>query len=202
MIILIGIIIIFDGIWSLLTMHNKHYPWCPWYIEAGRIARAIFGIILIAAALILRFGYNIAWAGPEKSSYQAQTAYQKPGSTPGHLLFNSGIKTNRGNSLVGSCGWYAKNDPTDPWVHTITASKEKFDENSFSCAMRNRSFGKYYRVTNLANGRSVIVKHNDFGPAREYKGRKLNRVMDLTKAAFNRIADLDAGVIRVRIKEL
>jgi len=104
--------------------------------------------------------------------------------------------------LSGKAGWYSKDDPTDPFMHLQNADSSKFDENALTCAMRSRDFGRYYKVTNLSNGRSVTVKHVDFGPAEYYKGRKLNRVMDLTKAAFARIADLDTGVIEVKIERV
>ncbi|HOX55178.1 MAG TPA: septal ring lytic transglycosylase RlpA family protein [Candidatus Omnitrophota bacterium] len=114
----------------------------------------------------------------------------------------SGIKANRDSSLVGKAAWYSKNDPTDPFKHKFNADGSRFDENALTCAMRSRDFGKYYKVTNTQNGRSVIVRHRDFGPAQKYKGRKLNRVMDLTRAAFQEIADLDIGVIQVEIEEI
>lgn len=81
-----------------------------------------------------------------------------------------------------------------------TASGEKFNENDMTCAMRNRDFGKHYKVTNLENGKSVIVKHNDFGPNKKLwnKGRRI----DLSKAAFAAIADLKSGVVEVRVEEI
>lgn len=107
-----------------------------------------------------------------------------------------------GEILTGKAGWYSKNDPTDPWEHKFNADGSRFDERAFTCAMRSRAFGKYYRITNLVNGRSCVVRHRDFGPAVEYKGRKLNRVCDLSMAAFAKIADLDTGVIQIKIEKL
>ena len=104
--------------------------------------------------------------------------------------------------LTGKCGWYSKDDPTDPWEHKLNADGSRFDECAFTCAMRSRAFGKYYRITNLANGSSCVVKHVDFGPALKYKGKQLNRVCDLSMAAFDRIADLDTGVITIKIEEV
>jgi len=101
---------------------------------------------------------------------------------------------------VGIASYYTKNDKCDPWVHITTASREKFDENAFTCAMRHRDFGHYYKVTNLENGRTVIVKHNDFGPSKKlFEG---GRIIDLAKIAFAKIADLDKGLIRVKIERL
>lgn len=81
-----------------------------------------------------------------------------------------------------------------------TASGERFDENALTCARRSHDFGGMYKVTNCDNGKSVIVRHNDFGPNKKLweKGRKI----DLSKGAFEKIADLRQGVIPVKIERL
>ena len=56
--------------------------------------------------------------------------------------------------------------------------------------------GSYARVTNTANGKSVIVQINDYGP--QGKGR----IIDLDKVAFQKIASLGAGVIGVKVEEV
>ena len=81
-----------------------------------------------------------------------------------------------------------------------TASGERFNENDLTCAMRSREWGTLIKVTNLANGKSVVVRLNDFGPNKRLHAK--GRVIDLSKAAFARIASLKAGVIRVKIEKL
>lgn len=56
--------------------------------------------------------------------------------------------------------------------------------------------GGYAKVTNTANGKSIIVQINDYGP----QGKE--RVIDLDKMAFQSIATLDAGVIGVKVEEV
>lgn len=56
--------------------------------------------------------------------------------------------------------------------------------------------GNYVKVTNTANGKSVIVQINDYGP--QGKGR----IIDLDKVAFAKIASLGAGVIGVKVEEV
>lgn len=63
-------------------------------------------------------------------------------------------------------------------------------------ASRTLARGSYAKVTNTANGKSVIVQINDYGP--QGKGR----IIDLDKVAFAKIASLGAGVIRVRVEEI
>lgn len=54
--------------------------------------------------------------------------------------------------------------------------------------------GSYAKVTNTANGKTVIVQINDYGP--QGKGR----IIDLDKVAFAKIASLGAGVIGVKVE--
>ena len=49
-------------------------------------------------------------------------------------------------------------------------------------------------MTNINNGKSVVVKINDRGPF--VKGR----IIDLTRSAFNSIGDLGSGIISVKIE--
>ena len=104
--------------------------------------------------------------------------------------------------ITGSAAWYGLEDTRKIHDPPMNSNGTLFDENALTCAMRSRDFGKYYKVTNLANGKSVIVQHVDFGPAIWYRGRFLNRVMDLSKHAFSLIADLDTGVIKVKIERV
>jgi len=113
--------------------------------------------------------------------------------------------------FVESCHSQEINAETASWYSTqscqkegtsgiFTASGEKFDENALTCAMRSRDFGKYYRITNLDNGKSVVVCHTDFGPNK--KLWKKGRIVDLSKGAFRKIADLRKGIINVKVEAL
>lgn len=97
----------------------------------------------------------------------------------------------------GIASWYGF---CSPGVLKTTASMEAFDENALTCATWNFPFNDYLRITNLENGKSVVVRVNDRGPARRLVGK--GRIIDLTKEAFSRIADLDRGLIRTRIERI
>jgi rare lipoprotein A len=77
-----------------------------------------------------------------------------------------------------------------------TANGEIFNPNDFTAANRTMPFNTRVRVTNLANGKSTVVRINDRGP---YAG---DRCLDLSRAAFAAIANLSAGVINVRYEVL
>jgi rare lipoprotein A len=77
-----------------------------------------------------------------------------------------------------------------------TASGEPFDPNGFTAAHKTFPFNTKLRVTNLANGKSVIVRVNDRGP---FVG---GRCIDLARGAFVTIASIGAGVINARYEVL
>jgi uncharacterized protein YabE (DUF348 family) len=65
---------------------------------------------------------------------------------------------------------------------------------TMAAASLSLQLGSYARVTNPANGKSVIVVINDRGPYGK------GRIIDLDKVAFQEIASLGAGVIDVKVE--
>jgi len=94
--------------------------------------------------------------------------------------------------IKGKASWYSQNDPG---ILLTTANMERFDDSLLTCAMWDLPFNTILKVTNLENGKSVLVRVNDRGPA-----RRLNRPIDLTKEAFSRIADMDKGLADVSVE--
>jgi rare lipoprotein A len=89
----------------------------------------------------------------------------------------------------GIASWYGPDFHGKP-----TANGETFDMNGISAAHPTLPMPSYLRVTNLANGRSIIVRINDRGPyARE-------RVTDLSVGAAKALGFYDQGLARVRIE--
>jgi len=75
-----------------------------------------------------------------------------------------------------------------------TASGERYNQYDKTAAHKKLPFGTKVKVTNIKNGRSVVVKINDRGPF--IKGR----IIDLSKSAFSAIGDTSSGVISVKIE--
>lgn len=74
-----------------------------------------------------------------------------------------------------------------------TANGEVCDPDDLTAAHRTLPFGSKVRVTNLANGESVIVRINDRGPF----GR--GRVIDISHAAAKEIGMHRSGTARVKL---
>jgi rare lipoprotein A len=101
--------------------------------------------------------------------------------------------TTTGNGAVisaGTCEASYYSEPQD------TASGETFDPAVLTAAHKNLPFGSRVRVTNVANGESVVVRINDRGPFVD------GRCLDLSQAAFKAISSLGAGIVDVRYEVL
>jgi rare lipoprotein A len=75
-----------------------------------------------------------------------------------------------------------------------TASGERFDQSANTAAHKNLPFGTKVKVTNVKNGKSIIVRINDRGPFVS------GRIIDLSRSAFSSIGNTSAGVIDVKIE--
>ncbi|MFH1360382.1 MAG: septal ring lytic transglycosylase RlpA family protein [Candidatus Omnitrophota bacterium] len=100
-------------------------------------------------------------------------------------------------SKTGTASWYSRRSPG---IKRRTASNEIFNDQDLTCAMWGIAFGRHVKVTNLENGKSIIVRVNDRGPHHRYVRK--GRVIDLTKEAFRQIGGLKKGIIRVEIEFL
>ena len=92
---------------------------------------------------------------------------------------------------TGIASWYG------PGFHNgYTANGEFFDQNQLTAAHRTLQLPSLARVTNLENGRSLVVRVNDRGPF------KNGRVMDVSMRAAELLGFLNKGTARVRIEVL
>ena len=89
----------------------------------------------------------------------------------------------------GLASWYG-----DDFHGRLTANGEVYDMTSLSAAHPTLPMPCYARVTNLSNGKSLIVRVNDRGP---YHG---NRLMDVSSRAAELLEFKGNGVARVRVE--
>jgi rare lipoprotein A len=75
-----------------------------------------------------------------------------------------------------------------------TASGELFSNDLMTAAHKTLKFGTMVEVFNLKNNKSIIVKINDRGPF--IRGRDI----DLSRAAFNSIGNINSGVIKIKYR--
>jgi rare lipoprotein A len=77
-----------------------------------------------------------------------------------------------------------------------TASGEPYDKNALTAAHKTLPFGTRLMVTNLDNGKSVVVRINDRGP------HVKSRIIDVSGAAAKALDLVDSGLATVRIEPL
>jgi rare lipoprotein A len=96
-----------------------------------------------------------------------------------------------GNAEFGVATWYGEK------FHGLqTASGEMFDMFRLTAAHRRIPLGSMVRVTNLKNGRSVVVRINDRGPVTP------SAMLDLSYAAADKLGIVEAGRAKVRVDQL
>ena len=109
----------------------------------------------------------------------------------GALMLSAGAApdANASDKQVGKASWYG------PGFHgKKTASGEPFDQHRLTAAHPRLPLGSQARVTNLNNGKVVVVTINDRGP---HGG---GRIIDLSRAAARMLAM--NGTARVSIEAL
>lgn len=91
----------------------------------------------------------------------------------------------------GTASYYAKK-----FHGRKTASGERYDHYSFTCASNVLPMGTWVRITNLRNGKQVVVKVND------RLHHKMKRLADLTYAAASQLGYVKSGLTRIKLEVL
>jgi rare lipoprotein A len=82
----------------------------------------------------------------------------------------------------------------------ITASGRSFNQWSMVAAHRTLPLGTVVRVTNLQNGRQVVVRIVDRGPYG--RNRRKGTIIDLSTGAAQRLRSIKPGLVPVRVEVL
>ena len=141
----------------------------------GRIAHG-----LMIAFLIVGLGAAQGPNNSEASSAQTRAVPAKPE-----------LRSQTGKNQpyqIGTASWYG-----EYFVGKQTASGEDFDMYDMTAAHPTLPLGSYVRVTNLRNGRVVVVKVNDRGPVVP------GRIIDLSYGAAQVLRFDQRGLQRVRL---
>jgi rare lipoprotein A len=85
------------------------------------------------------------------------------------------------------CTYYGK-----AFHGNYTYSGERFDMNGMTCASNVFRMGLKLKITNIENGKSVIVRVTD-------RGSMPNHVIDLSEGAFKQIANLKQGRVKIKV---
>ncbi len=94
-------------------------------------------------------------------------------------------------SEVGMASWYG-----DDFHAKKTANGERYDMNTLTAAHRTLPLPSIVRVTNLENGRSLVLRVNDRGPYAK------DRIIDISKRGAQLLGYQTKGVTKVRVEIL
>lgn len=98
------------------------------------------------------------------------------------------MKDAKGYDKKGYASWYGRK-----FHGQRTSSRERYDMYSMTAASTTLPIPTYVRVTNLENGRSVVVKVNDRGPFHS------RRIIDLSYAAAKQLGYAHKGTAYVQV---
>lgn len=114
------------------------------------------------------------------------------------VIFLAGINVNAQDSLkqepayiYGLASFYA-----NKFQGRKTASGEIFDQSKMTAASNKVPLGTWVRVTNLKNGKEVVVKIND----RMHK--KMKRVIDLSYSSAKKLGFVKSGITKIKMRVL
>lgn len=96
----------------------------------------------------------------------------------------------------GYASWYGMDKGRVKEHGKLTATGAQFDQNAMTAAHKTLPLGTRVQVTNLENGRRVMVVINDRGPYIE------GRIIDMTLRGARMLGFEDKGFARVRIEAL
>ena len=114
-----------------------------------------------------------------------------PAPPPKPMATDSAIPSKLIEVVQGAASWYGPG-----FYGRTTANGERFRKGTLTAAHRTLPFGTKVRVTNLSNGRSVVVRINDRGPFRYH------RVIDLAHGAASQLKMMQAGEVTVKLEIL
>ncbi len=158
------------------------------FSERLRLAFVLCGFFLVTGCSSMPFfgddGSNGNKGKPGKSAgqYKVGSPYKINGVTYKPQEFDTFTET-------GIASWYG------PGFHgKSTANGERFDTNELTAAHRVLPMPSLVRVTNLENGRSVVLRVNDRGPFAH------NRVIDVSQKGAELLGFKNKGTARVRVQ--
>ena len=118
----------------------------------------------------------------------------------GQTYYPMSVKDARTYSQTGLASWYGY-ETLEQNKGAMTADGEVFDPKEFTAAHKYLPLPCFAKVTNLENGRSIIVRVNDRGPfpCKENPGAG-KRIIDLSMGAAKKLGYYGKGVAKVRVE--
>lgn len=159
--------------------------------------RIIIAIVAVASVSGCQ-PYNFEKPTPPATNTGESMATQPPKSARGNPAFYEVfgqryyvMDSNAGYEERGVASWYGRKFHGNP-----TANGERYDMHGMTAAHKSLPLPTQVEVTNLKNGRKIVVRVNDRGPFVH------NRLIDLSYAAAQQLDMIEAGTTLVNVRAL
>lgn len=137
------------------------------------------------------FAVDVSQLKNATPKYEPKSLYGNPPSYTAIGKRYYVLDSAKGYDKVGTASWYGSK-----FHGKLTSTHEPYDMLAMTAASPNLPLPTYVRVTNLENGKQVIVKVNDRGPFAE------DRIMDLSYAAAKKLGYAEKGTTKVRVEAI
>lgn len=137
---------------------------------------------------------------PVKEAIRQGRVKNSPYIVKGKSYYPMTVAAAQDYAETGLASWYGYETSK---YGRMTANGEAFNPNGLSAAHKHLPLPTNVEVTNLENGRSIIVRVNDRGPfPSDHNAASGKRVIDLSMAAAKKLGFYEKGVARVRVKTI
>jgi rare lipoprotein A len=153
--------------------------------------RSLLVVILFVSLVLFGSGCGTLKVASKGAAKSARVAVGTLSLGAKALKYPFSVFKRKDGTYVGIASWYG-----DDYHGKRTANGEIYNQYKLTAAHRTLPFNTLVRVTNLKNGRSVVVRINDRGPF--IRGR----IIDLSYAAAGEIGMVDDGIQKVELRIL
>ncbi|CCQ91116.1 RlpA [Nitrospina gracilis 3/211] len=137
---------------------------------------------------------------PVKEAIRLGRVKNAPYTVKGKKYYPMSVEQAKTYTEVGIASWYGQETYDQDDGH-MTANGEAFNPDGLSAAHKFLPLPTNVRVTNLENGRSIIVRVNDRGPfPSAHNPRSGSRIIDLSHGAAKRLGFDGKGTVRVKVE--
>ena len=169
--------------------------------SASHLRFMLFGVMIFAlsACSTAELAVDLIQKSQRKQAEEERIAAPPPEAVPIYKIGNpyqiGGVwyypERNLQYDKTGIASWYG-----DEFAGRLTANGEIFDPEQVTAAHKTLPMPSVVRVTNLDNGRSLVVRLNDRGPY------VAGRIIDLSRASARLLGFMEQGTARVRVQIL
>ncbi len=170
-------------------------------VAVYKVGRFTFRVVKAPLSWPLTHGAIESIGGlPPKEAIRLGRVKDSPYVVDGRTYYPMSVSEARHYRRTGAASWYGY-ETLDKKGGEMTADGEVFDPRGLTAAQKYLPLPCYARVTNLENGRSIIVRVNDRGPFPTKKNPSAGgRIIDLSLGAARKLGFDRSGLAMVRVE--